>query len=62
MVSDTPRDLKTLGDFGNDQNSPFVYSLNNLEGRKQLINFLTKNINGGSERFAAEIVSVSEVK
>ena len=62
IVSDSPRDLKELGGFGSDSNSPFVYSLNTLEGRSQLIKFLTKSPMGGSEKFAAQIISVEEVQ
>ncbi len=62
MVSDSPRDLKVLGALGNDPNSPFVYSLNTLEGRSHLINYLTKSAVGGSEKFAAQIISVAEVQ
>ena len=61
IVSDSPRDLKLLGELGNDLNSPFVYSLNTLDGRSKLINYLTKSADGGSEKFAAQIISVSEV-
>jgi len=62
IVADSPRDLKMLGALGDDPNSPFVYSLNTLEGRGQLINYLTKSVDGGSEKFAAQIISVSEVQ
>ena len=62
IVADSPRDLKMLGALGDDSNSPFVYSLNTLEGRGQLINYLTKSVDGGSEKFAAQIISVSEVQ
>ena len=62
IVADSPRDLKMLGSLGGDSNSPFVYSLNTLEGRGQLINYLTKSVDGGSEKFAAQIISVSEVQ
>ena len=63
MVSDSPRDLKSLEALGADPNSPFVYALNNLKGRGALIDYLTgKTPEGKSEKFAAKIVTVSEVQ
>jgi Caspase domain/Domain of unknown function (DUF4384) len=63
MVSDSPRDLSRLGQFGEDPNSPFVYALNTLSGRKNLIEYMIgKNSEGGSEKFAAKLISISEVK
>ena len=63
MVSDSPRDLSRLGQFGEDTNSPFVYSLNTLSGRKNLVEYMVgKGPEGTSEKFAAKLVSVSEVK
>ena len=63
MVSDSPRDLKSLEALGADPNSPFVYALNNLKGRGTLIDYLTgKSSEGKSEKFAAKIVTVSEVQ
>jgi hypothetical protein len=63
MVSDSPRDLKSLEALGADPNSPFVYALNNLKGRAALIDYLTgKNLEGKSEKFAAKILTVTEVQ
>jgi hypothetical protein len=63
MVSDSPRDLKSLEALGADPNSPFVYALNNLKGRGALIDYLTgKNLEGKSEKFAAKILTVTEVQ
>ena len=63
LVSDSPRDLKSLEALGADPNSPFVYALNNLKGRGALIDYLTgKNTEGKSEKFAAKILTVSEVQ
>ena len=63
MVSDSPRDLKSLEALGADPNSPFVYALNNLKGRGALIDYLTgKNLEGRSEKFAAKILTVTEVQ
>ena len=63
MVSDSPRDLNSLEALGADPNSPFVYALNNLKGRGALIDYLTgKTPEGKSEKFAAKILTVSEVQ
>jgi Caspase domain/Domain of unknown function (DUF4384) len=61
IVSETPRNLNSLSFFGSDSNSPFVYSLNTLQGRNNLIRFLIqKNNSGSSDKFAAKIFSISE--
>lgn len=63
IVSDSPRDLKSLEALGADPNSPFVYALNNLQGRGALIDYLTgKAVDGKSEKFAAKLLTVSEVQ
>jgi hypothetical protein len=63
LVSDSPRDLSVLGEFGQDSNSPFVYALNTLSGRKSLIEYMVgKAKDGSSEKFAAKLLSVSEIK
>ena len=63
IVSDNPRDLNALGAIGNDPNSPYTYTLNNLQGRSTLINYLTgKGPEGSSEKFSAQILSVQEVQ
>jgi hypothetical protein len=63
MVSDSPRDLSRLGQFGEDPNSPFVYALNTLSGRKNLVEYMVgKGSEGNSEKFAAKLLTISEVK
>ena len=63
MVSDSPRDLSRLGQFGVDPNSPFVYALNTLSGRKNLVEYMVgKGSEGNSEKFAAKLLTISEVK
>lgn len=63
MVSDSPRDLSRLGQLGDDPNSPFVYALNTLPGRKALVDYMVgKDKEGASERFGAKLLAVSEVK
>ena len=63
LVADSERDLKTLEALGADKNSPFVYALNNPSGRSAVINYLTgKSPDGISERFAAQIITVTEVQ
>lgn len=63
MVSDSPRDLSALSQLGEDSNSPFVYALNTLPGRKSLVDYMVgRDKSGTSERFGAKILSISEVK
>ena len=63
LVADSERDLKTLEALGADKNSPFVYALNNPSGRSAVINYLTgKSPDGTSERYAAQIITVTEVQ
>ena len=63
LVADSERDLKTLEALGADKNSPFVYALNNPSGRSAVINYLTgKSPDGASERYAAQIITVTEVQ
>ena len=63
LVADSERDLKTLEALGADKNSPFVYALNNPSGRSAVINYLTgKSSDGVSERYAAQIITVTEVQ
>lgn len=63
MVTDTPRDLDYFESMGQDKNSPFVYTLADLNGRSNLINYLTgKNLNDRSEKFGAKIIAINEVK
>jgi hypothetical protein len=63
LVADSERDLKTLEALGADKNSPFVYALNNPSGRSAVINYLIgKSPDGRSERYAAQIITVTEVQ
>ncbi len=63
LVADSERDLRTLEALGADKNSPFVYALNNPSGRSAVINYLTgKSPDGASERYAAQIITVTEVQ
>ena len=63
LVADSERDLKTLEALGADKNSPFVYALNNTSGRSAIINYLTgKSPDSISERYAAQIITVTEVQ
>jgi hypothetical protein len=63
LVADSERDLKALEALGTDKNSPFVYALNNPFGRGAVINYLTgKSPDGISERYAAQIITVTEVQ
>ena len=63
LVADSERDLRTLEALGADKNSPFVYALNNPSGRSAVINYLTgKSSDGVSERYAAQIITVTEVQ
>lgn len=63
MVADSPRRLSGLTLSEPTANEPFTYALNNLGGRSELIQFLTRETqNGGSESFGAKLISVKEVK
>ena len=63
LVADSPRDLKALEALGADPNSPFVYTLNTLKGRGALVDYLTgKGPEGRSEKFAAQMITVTEVQ
>jgi hypothetical protein len=63
LVADSERDLKALEALGADKNSPFVYALNNPSGRSAVINYLIgKSPDGASERYAAQIITVTEVQ
>jgi len=63
MVADSPRRLDKLSLTPPDKNNPYTYSLNNLAGRSELINFLVgSGVNGSSESFGAQLVRLEEVK
>lgn len=62
MVTDSPRKLDTLKMSEPTAAEPFTFSLNDLAGRSELLNFLIgKGVNGRSESFGAKIVSIKEV-
>jgi hypothetical protein len=63
MVTDSPRDLSYLEGLGADKNSPFVYTLADINGRSNLINYLTGKLGSDkSEKFGAKIITINEVK
>jgi len=63
MVTDSPRDLNYLEALGEDKNSPFVYTLADINGRSNLINYLTGKLGDDkSEKFGAKIITINEVK
>jgi hypothetical protein len=63
MVSETPRDLSKLDSLISDSNSPFLYSFANITGRTNLISYLTNNDDKKqSEKFAAKLISINEVR
>jgi hypothetical protein len=63
MVADSPRRLSGLSMSEPTAKEPFTYALNNLGGRSEFIQFLTRETqNGGSESFGAKLISVKEVK
>jgi hypothetical protein len=62
IVSDTPRQLDRLTLAEPTSAAPFTYSLNNLQGRSALIQYLTGgNSHNRSESFGAQLLSVQEV-
>jgi hypothetical protein len=61
LVSDSPRDLKTLSLSEPTAAAPFTYALTDLGGRSALIDFLTgRGVQGRSESFGAAMFSVVE--
>jgi Caspase domain/Domain of unknown function (DUF4384) len=63
MVADSPRSLDKLSMNELTEKSTFTYTLNDLGGRQALINYLTgSGVNGRSESFGAQLVSIKEVK
>jgi hypothetical protein len=62
IVSDSPRQLDRLTLAEPTSAAPFTYSLNNLQGRSALIQYLTGgNTSMRSESFGAKLLSVQEV-
>jgi len=63
MVTDSPRKLDSLQMAKPTEKAPFTFALNDLGGRKALINYLTgSGIDGKSESFGAQLLSVREIK
>jgi hypothetical protein len=63
MVSDSPRKLDTLQMAKPTEKAPYTFALNDLGGRQALINYLTgSGIDGKSESFGAQLISIKEVK
>ena len=63
LVFDTPRDLTALTALPPDSAVPFTFSLNNLPGRAELIDFFAGLcVSGGSESFGAKLLSIKETK
>jgi hypothetical protein len=62
MVSDSPRRLDELTLASPTAAEPFTYALTTLQGRAALVNYLTgSGVNGVSESFGAQLVSIKEV-
>ena len=63
LVSDTPRDLKTLITLPPEAAAPFTISLKDLPVRAALIDFFAgQGVTGMSESFGAKLWSIKEVK
>jgi hypothetical protein len=63
LVTETPRTFEGIDIAPPGSSNPFTYSLNNLKGRKELINFLVGNSdNGFSGNFGATLTSIKEIK
>jgi hypothetical protein len=62
VVADTPRSLERLTRVKPDARSPFTFTLNTLDGRSALFDFLTSAPAGGTESFGARLLTVEEVR
>ena len=62
VVADTPRSLERLTRVKADARSPFTFTLNTLDGRSALFDFLTSAPAGGTESFGARLITVEEVR
>lgn len=63
LVSDSPRDLRTLTASPPSASSPFTFALNDLGGRASLVDFFAgRGVLGTSEAFDARILSVEEIR
>jgi len=62
LVTDSPRDLSTLGRPAPDAANPFTFALNTLPGRSALFDLFTgSGVAGGSESFGAKLLPIKEV-
>ena len=62
MVTDSPRQINALNMSTPSSTEPFTYALNDLPGRAALIDFLTgSGVNGRSESFGAQLITIQEV-
>ena len=63
LVADTPRDLSALAASPPDPAAPFTYALNDLPGRRALIDFLAgRGVTGTSENFGSRLLSIQELE
>ena len=63
MVADSKRDLEKLHISPPTISEPFTYTLNDLHGRSEIINYLTGDgIKGQSESFGSKLISIKEYK
>jgi len=63
MVADSKRDLEKLHISPPTSSEPFTYTLNDLNGRSEIINYLTGDgIKGQSESFGSKLISIKEYK
>ena len=63
LVADTPRDLSALAASPPDPAAPFTYALNDLPGRRALIDFLAgRGVTGTSENFGSRQLSIQELE
>jgi hypothetical protein len=62
MVSETPRNFNSISKMITTPNSPFAFTLNDINGRQKLISLLSDNEgkNTGSSRFGAKLVNIQE--
>jgi hypothetical protein len=62
LVTDTPRDLKSLTASSPTSSAPFTFALNDLPGRTAVLEFLIgQGVTGRSESFGAQLLTLREV-
>jgi hypothetical protein len=62
LVTDTPRDLKSLTASSPTSSAPFTFALNDLPGRSAVLEFLIgQGVTGRSESFGAQLLTLREV-